>query len=98
MGIVAVAFLGCAYFCPTGRNDDVDLEPHQLGREREASIEFSFTRSLLNDDVFPLDVPELAQALLKCLDAVRVRSKGRNQLRYPIRGTFVGCCASSGTS
>ena len=40
------------------------------------AIEFSLRRSPLNDNVFPLDVAELAQTLAECLDAGRVSGKG----------------------
>ena len=49
-------------FIPCG-HDDVDLDMDQLGRERGEAIEFSLCISILNDNVFPLDVPKLAQTL-----------------------------------
>ena len=61
MGIVAVASLAARVRSPTGCDDDVHLETHQLGRERGKPIEISLRGSPLNDNVFPLDVPEFAQ-------------------------------------
>jgi hypothetical protein len=43
--------------------DDVNFDPDQLGREVGEPIKLSLCKSVLNDNVFPLDVPELAQSL-----------------------------------
>ena len=69
MGIVEVASLAARVAAGPRRDDDVYLETHQLGRERREAIEFSLRISPLNDDVFPLHVPKLAQTLPECLDA-----------------------------
>ena len=76
MGIVAVASLAATGCCRTSRDDDVYLETHQLGRERGEAIEFSLCRSPLNDNVFSLHVPKLAQTLPECLDAGRDSGRG----------------------
>jgi hypothetical protein len=72
-------FLGGTGYCWTGRDDDVDFETHQFGHERGDTIGFSLCRSPFNDNVFPLHVPKLAEALTKRLGAGRVRRKGANK-------------------
>jgi hypothetical protein len=47
---------------PCGDNA-VDLETNQLRRELRKSIYIPFCRSVLNDDVFTVDVAKLAQPL-----------------------------------
>jgi hypothetical protein len=49
------------------RNDDVDLELHQLCRKIGKSIELPFREPILDGDVFSFDVAELAQPLPECL-------------------------------
>src|SRR5262249_32707826 len=53
------------------------------------AIEFSLCISPLNDNVLPLYVSKLAQTLPERINA----GIGRGTARYPIRGTFFGCCA-----
>ena len=65
--------MGC---CPTTRDDDVYLEPHQLGRERGEAIEFSLCRSTLDDNVLSFHVPNLAEPLAECLGARSESGKG----------------------
>ena len=79
----------------TTRDDNIYLETHQLGRKLGQSIEFSLRISVLNDNVFPLHVAEFPQTLSECLGAGRLEEGTR---RYPIRGTFFGCCASAMTA
>ena len=52
--------------------------------------------SVLDDNVFPLHVPKLAEPLPECLNAVPLVEW--NIARNPIRGTFFGCCASAMTA
>ena len=49
---------------------------YQFGRKRGEAIEFSVSMSIVNDNVFPLDVFKLAQTLEECLAAGRVSGKG----------------------
>ena len=93
MGIVLVAFLGGPGRMIPRRNDDINLEMHQLGRKGGKPIQFSICVSIFNDDVFSLNVAEIAQTLPECLGAGRMTEAGT--VRYPIRGIFVGCCASA---
>ncbi len=59
-----------------------------------AGMRSCFRRSILNDEVFSLDVSMLAETLAQRLDAGHI--SGRKPPMYPIRGTFVGCCAATG--
>jgi hypothetical protein len=59
----------------TTRDDDVYLKTHELGREGGKAIEFSLRKSPLNDNVFSLHVPKLAQILSECLDADRISGR-----------------------
>ena len=77
MGIVVVASLAARCSSRTSRHDNLNVETHQLGRERGEAMEFSLCKSPLYDDVFPLHVCKLPQALPECLGA-----------GYPIRGGF----------
>ena len=94
MGIVVVASLAARVGWRTGGDDDIHLETHELGRKRGEAIEFSLCIAILNDNIFPLHVAKLAQPLPQRLDAVR-DSGSETAFRYPIRGTFAGCCASA---
>ena len=80
MGIVLVASLAARVDCRTSHDDDVYLETHQLGRKRRQAIEFPLCISRLNDDVFSLYVPKLAQAQPECLGTGRVE-EGKAVLR-----------------
>jgi hypothetical protein len=48
-----------------------------LSRKRGKAIEFPLCVSILNDNVFPLHVPKLAQSLLERVGASSVRGSGR---------------------
>ena len=72
MGIVDSCFLGDTGCRRTSRNDDVDLEVHEFSRKVGEALVFSLGPSILNDNVFPLDVAKFAQTLPECLDAGRV--------------------------
>src|SRR5439155_16704227 len=51
--------------------DDVNLETDQLGRQLRKSLETRFRRPGLDDEVLPLDVAEVAEALPKRLQVPR---------------------------
>ena len=83
MGIVALASLAAVYISRTARNDDIYIEPNQLGDKRGKAIRLSLIRSPLNDNIFPLDVSKLAQTLTECLVAAGLRGKrGTGQESY----------------
>ena len=63
IGIVLVAPLAASDACVTSRNDDVDLELHQLRRKIGKPVELSFREPILDDDVLSFDIAELAQPL-----------------------------------
>jgi len=65
--------VGCSR---TGRNYDIDLQLHKLGRKLGHTIRISFGRSPLNNNIFSLDVPKLAQALEEGLGTLRESKKG----------------------
>ena len=84
IGIVDVAPLAARVGRPTARDDDLDLESHELGRERGKTFQFSLCRSPLDENVFSLDVTELAKTLPETLDACRdSREGGAGQVSYP---------------
>src|SRR5438093_7883193 len=60
---------------PSCYHDDINLETHQLGRKLTLAIRFSLCVSILDDDVFPLHVPQLAQTLPERLVAGRVSGR-----------------------
>jgi hypothetical protein len=60
----------------TRRDNDIDLEPHQIGRKFIEAIEFSLGIFFLDEDVLSLRVSELAQTLSQSLDASRVCGRG----------------------
>ena len=60
-----------AYVCRTDCHDNVYIETRQLGGERALALAFPFPSSPFNDNIFPLNIPKLAQALPECLRASR---------------------------
>src|SRR6185436_18285312 len=50
------------------RCDDVDLEPHQVGREGRQPVETTLRESILDDDVLTFDPTMLAQPFAELLD------------------------------
>src|SRR5207245_11176258 len=58
------------YRRPTG-HDDIYLKTHEFGRKFRKPLGFTLGPSRLNDNVFPLHVPKLAQTLPKCVHASR---------------------------
>ena len=95
MGIVLVAFLAARIsLVPSCYHDDINLETHQLGRKLREPIELPLRISVLDGDVLSFYVAKLAQSQPNCLGTGGLTSWiGAD--RYPIRGTFFGCCASS---
>jgi len=81
---IAGRFPGCAYIAGTTRYDDVYLQAYQLGSEHRKAIHFSLIRSPLNDNVFPLYIPQLAETLAERLVSSGLRGKGgTSQEAYP---------------
>src|SRR4029077_9330885 len=77
------SFLGSLRIRRAGRDNDVHVETNQLGRKIGQSIEFSLCISVLNDNVFPLHVTEVAQTLAEGLGAGRDSGrKRRNEESY----------------
>ena len=72
----------------------IDLELHEFSYEIWSPVQLSFSVAILNQDVFPLDITEISQSP-ECFD---IRSRMLSSPlpdTYPIRRTFVGCCASA---
>jgi hypothetical protein len=83
------AWVPCRY------HDDINLETHQLGRKLRARSR-SLRISVLNGDVLSFYVAKLAQSCR--IPSARAESVAASVFdRYPIRGTFFGCCASAVT-
>src|SRR5215471_19671434 len=81
---IAGRFPGCAYIAGTTRYDDVYLQAYQFGSEHRKAIHFSLIRSPLNDNVFPLYIPQLAETLAERLVSSGLRGKGgTSQEAYP---------------
>jgi hypothetical protein len=53
----------------------MDVELHEFGHKAWPSVQHSRTIAILNQDVFPLDITEISQRLLKCSGS-RIRISG----------------------
>ena len=80
MGIVEVASLAARVRCGPPVTMTSTLRRTSSAASSGRRSGFSLRRSLLNDNVFPLDVSKLAQTLPECLDAGRDSGKGGSQL------------------
>ena len=90
-----VAFLAARISrVPSCYHDDINLETHQLGRKLREPIELPLRISVLDGDVLSFYVAKLAQSQPNCLGTGGLTSWIARD-RYPIRGTFFGCCASA---
>jgi hypothetical protein len=69
------AVLRCQGRRRRGRDDDVHLEPDQLGCEIRQAVEAALRGSVLDDDVLALDPPELAQPLPERLEDAGIRGE-----------------------
>src|SRR5262249_6574208 len=82
---------------PSCYHDDIDLEMHQLGRKRREPIELPLRISVLDAMFCPSMWPRSRSA--SRITSARVDSLAASRDdRYPIRGTFPGCCASVTTA
>jgi hypothetical protein len=67
----------------TRGENDVDFELNELGRQVGQSFGFSSCRSILNGDVFPFEVSELAQTRAERLQPGRDGGRGgRDEKSY----------------
>jgi len=67
--------------CPTLRDDDVHLQPDQIGREGGVAIILALGPSGLDGDVLTVHMAQLAQALAEGLEqalSLRVRMGARD--------------------
>ena len=93
IGIVVVACLAARAPGTAVGHDDVDLEPHQLGRELGKPVVLALRPAELDDEVLALDVAELAQARPECLQP-GCDPAAEAGPRKPMRRTLAdGCCA-----
>ena len=81
---------------PSCYHDDINLETHQLGRKLREPIVVPLRISVLNGDVLSFYVAKLAQSQPNSFGTGGVSSCIARD-RYPIRGTFFGCCAVAST-
>ena len=96
MGIVLVAFLAAWIGAvPSCYHDDINLETHQLGRKLRVPIALPLRISVLDGNVLSFDVAQLAQSQPNSLGPGWTQLAGEDDDRYPIRGTFFGCCADA---
>ena len=95
MGIVLVAFLAARIgHDPSRYHDDINLQTHQLRRLLRGPIRPPPPQIGTRWRCLSVYVATLAQSLPNCL-----HTGGRTGRivgdRYPIRGTFFGCCADA---
>ena len=98
MGIVLVAFLAALrrWMLPAATITSTLRRTSSAARVRQP-FEFSLRLSIFDGDVFSLHVAKFAQSLPNRLDRKDSASCVAHH-RYPIRGTFFGCCASAVTA
>jgi hypothetical protein len=66
------------------RYDDVRLEPDQLGREGGQPVEPTLRKSIVDDNILALSLPELAQPFPERIEVRRRIGKGpRPKKTYP---------------
>src|SRR5262249_47498456 len=70
---------------------NLDVEMNQPTGQIGKPVIIAVTKTVLDDQVFSFDIPEIAKSLP---DRVNVGggSRGRGQARIPIRAIFVCCC------
>jgi hypothetical protein len=83
----------------TVRNDDVDFETDEFGRQLWEEGYVPFRMAVLQDDVLPIHVPQLTQALLKGfvlglpIESLRTPGENPDAIDFPrlLRGGCEGC-------
>ena len=75
-------------------NDHVDVKTDKLRRQVGLPFRSISRVSRLDNNGLSLNVAELVQTLQECFGATGEALS----VRYPIRGTFFGCCASAVTA
>ena len=68
---------------------------HEFGHKAWDTVLLSLRVAILNQDVFPLNITEVSQPLPECLNWRPGMEGSSLGTRYPICGTFFGCCASA---
>ena len=75
------------------RDDDIDLEPDELGRDLGEALAASLRPAILDRDGAALDPAEFAQPLHKSGEVHGLQAEGVPAPRNPMVGSFAGCCA-----
>src|SRR5713226_4618101 len=68
--------------CASGREDDINLERNQFGRESGEPLELPLGISVFNHDVAALDVTEVTQSLEEGLWQVAISGQVARQVAY----------------
>src|SRR4051794_28100863 len=76
MGISPVAALAARVARRPPRQNQIDLELHQLGSERREALGATVTMTVFDGEITPLDVSELAHAAQENAEIFRVRGRG----------------------
>jgi len=66
----------CYGMVGAGRDNDVDVSPHQVVRETRQPLEVSLGPAIFDDNILALDPPELAQRPEECLEDALYRLAG----------------------
>ena len=75
------------------RDDDIDLEPDELGRDLGEALAASLRPAILDRDGATLDPAEFAQPLHKSGDPCGSGPTACRAPRNPMVGSFPACCA-----
>ena len=78
--------------CGSRRDNDIDLEPDELGRDLGEALVASLRPAILDRDGATLDPAEFAQPLHKSGGPL-ARGRSRAAPKNPMVGSFAGCCA-----
>ena len=65
-------------------DDDVDLEPDQLGREVGQPVESTLCKSILDGKILALNPPELAEPLPERLNEISAVGRAAREITYPV--------------
>ena len=76
MGIVVVAFLAARAASRRGREEHIDLETDQLISQRGEPVELTLSVSILDSDVFALNIAEFTEAAQEYLALREGRGSG----------------------
>src|SRR5262249_55760615 len=76
--------LGCDDSFLKRGDKDIDLELHEFGYQGRDPVQLPISKAVLNQNIFPLNVAQISQALPECLGSVDVtRSRSTKKQSYP---------------